>query len=54
MLESDLIESSNSEWSSPCILVLKPDGSYQFCTDFRKLNAVTKSDSFPSMIVSTK
>ena len=47
MLENELIEPSNSEWSSPCILVLKPDGSFQFCTDFRKLNAVTKSDSFP-------
>ena len=47
MLENDLIEPSDSEWSSPCILVPKPDGSFRFCTDFRKLNAVTKSDSFP-------
>ena len=48
MLENDLIEPSNSEWSSPCILVPKPDGSFRFCTDFRKLNAVTRSDSFPT------
>ena len=47
MLENDLIEPSNSNWSSPCLLVPKPDGSYRFCTDFRKLNAVTKNDSFP-------
>ena len=47
MLENDLIEPSDSEWSSPCILVPKPDGSFRFCTDFRKLNAVTKGDSFP-------
>ena len=47
MLENKLMEPSNSEWSSPCILVPKPDGSFRFCTDFRKLNAVTKSDSFP-------
>ena len=47
MLENGLIEPSNSEWSSPCILVPKPDGSFRFCTDFCKLNTVTKSDSFP-------
>ena len=47
MLENELIESSNSQWSSPCILVPKPDGSFRFCTYFHKLNGITKSDSFP-------
>ena len=47
MLENDLIEPSNSKWSSPGILVPKPDGSFRLCTDFHKLNAVTKSDLFP-------
>ncbi|KAG7453547.1 hypothetical protein JOB18_031128 [Solea senegalensis] len=27
--------------------VPKPDKTFRFCTDFRKLNAVTKPDSFP-------
>ena len=44
MLKNKLIEPSNSEWSSPCIFVPKPDGSFRYCTDFCKLNAVTKSD----------
>lgn len=47
MLDNDIIEPSQSQWSSPCILVPKPDGTYRFVTDFRKVNAVTKSDSFP-------
>jgi len=34
MLQNGIIETSSSEWSSPCILVPKSDGSYQFCTDF--------------------
>ena len=28
MLENDIIEHSSSDWSSPCILVPKPDGTY--------------------------
>ena len=47
MLENDIIEPSSSPWSSPCLLVPKPDGSFRFCTDFRKVNSLTKTDSYP-------
>ena len=47
MLANDLIEPSQSSWSSPCLLVPKGDGTHRFCTDFCKVNSVTKSDSFP-------
>ena len=47
LLENAFIEPSNSSWSFPFILVPKPDGSYRMCTDYRKVNSVTKTDTFP-------
>jgi len=47
MLKNDLIEPSQSPWSSPIILVPKPDKTYRFCIDFRLVNKCTKSDSHP-------
>ena len=47
MLDNNYIEPSQSEWSSPCILLPKPDGTFHMCTDYRKVNSVTKADTFP-------
>ncbi len=47
MLKHDIAEPSCSSWASPCLLVPKSDGTMRFCTDFRKVNSVTKPDSFP-------
>ena len=47
LLHNEPIEPSHSDWSSPCILVPKPDGTFRLCTDYRKVNSVTKTDSFP-------
>ena len=47
MMTNDIIEPSSSSWSSPCLLVPKPDKSYRFCTDYRKVNALSKTDSYP-------
>ena len=47
MLRLGVIEESHSPWSSPIVIVPKPDGTLRFCNDFRKLNEVSRFDSYP-------
>ena len=41
LLDTDFIEPSQSNWSFPCILVPKPDGTFRMYTGYKKVNSVT-------------
>lgn len=46
MLESGVIQRSLSPFASLVILVKKMDGSWQFCVEYRQLNAITVKNMF--------
>ncbi|KAH9154567.1 hypothetical protein AeRB84_003363 [Aphanomyces euteiches] len=45
-LDLGLIRPSKSLWSSPVLMIRKPDGSIRFCNYYRKLNSITVKDSY--------
>ena len=47
MLESNIIQPSESPCASPVVLVRKKNRKLRFCIDYRKLNHVTKKDAYP-------
>ncbi|KAI2647401.1 Retrovirus-related Pol polyprotein from transposon 17.6 [Labeo rohita] len=47
MLKLGVIEPSRSAWSSPIVMVPKPDGTLRFCNDFCWLNEVSEFDGYP-------
>ena len=47
LLKAGMIVSSNSQYSSPVVVVRKKDGTVRVCIDYRRLNAITRTDRHP-------
>jgi hypothetical protein len=51
LLTAEVIHPSTSPYSSPVFMVLKKEGSWQMCPDFRALNKLTIKDKFPIPVI---
>ena len=51
VLKAGVIRWSQSPWSFSLVIVLKKDGSKRLCVDFRKLNEITKKNSYPLPLI---
>jgi hypothetical protein len=51
LLTVRVIHPSTSPYSSPVVMVLKKEGSWRICPDFRALNKLTIKDKFPIPVI---
>ena len=47
LLDNGFIQVSNSLVAAPIIFVKKPGGELRFCVDYRRLNEISRKDSYP-------
>lgn len=51
MLQKKIIRPSNSEYSSPIVLVRKKNDNIRMCIDYRSLNKITLKDNYPIPLI---
>ena len=51
LLDNGFIQVSNSPAAAPIIFVKKPGGGLRFCVDYRRLNEISRKDSYPSSCI---
>lgn len=47
MLNNGIIEEIESPWAFPVVLIHKKDGNVRLCVDYRRINAITVTDTYP-------
>jgi hypothetical protein len=52
LLDQGFIRASSSEAAAPVLFVKKPGGGLRFCCDYRALNAITRKDRYPLLLIS--
>ena len=51
MLEASVIQTRQSSFSTPIVLVHKKDGSWRMCPNYKEINKITIKDKFPIHII---
>ena len=51
MLEASIIQPSQCSFFAPIVMVLKKEGAWCMCPDYRELNNLTIKDKFPILVI---
>lgn len=51
MLEVGIIQPRQSSFSAPVVMVLKKEGAWCMCPNYRELNKLTIKDKFPILVI---